>query len=42
MINVICNESGASSVDYHGILRKFECGEKTICAYPIGPTADIC
>ena len=42
MLNTIYNESGAFSVDGHGVLRKFECGEKTICAYPTRRTANTC
>lgn len=42
MLNTIYNESGAFFVDGHGVLRKFECGEKTIRACHIDPTANIC
>ena len=42
MLNMIRNESGIFSVDGHGVLRKFECGEKTICAYPTRRTANTC
>lgn len=37
MLNTICNESGAFSVDGHGVLRKFECGEKNNSRLPYRP-----
>lgn len=37
MISVICNESGAFSVDHYGVLRKFECGETNNLRLPHTP-----
>ena len=37
MLNTIYNESGAFFVDGHGVLRKFECGEKNNSRLPYRP-----